>query len=240
MTPGNGGRTDIPRTTFWAYDIFGYLLPGVLLLLTAVAANARIAAIAKRQIDTATAVHLTLLFIVAYIVGHAIAAISSRVLERVLLRRLWDYPTTPMFTAGGGKTVGKSSDSYLRPYSPDFQRNFDKMFRATFEYGETPIDSYDRFWLSWEYIALHHPTAFRRATHFLELYGFSRNVSMAFLLAAPLAFTPGWLEPIPQWAWLTATLFLSVVFFANYMKLVRRMTDEIYRAFYVAARPGDR
>ena len=99
--------------------------------------------------------------------------------------------------------------------------------------GRTP-DEHDRFWLAWEYISLHHSTGYRRATHFLELYGFSRNTSVSFLLLCLLPLIRDWHINYNTQSWVGFSLSAAFFLFLNYVKLLRRMNDEVYRAFVVA------
>jgi hypothetical protein len=250
----NSARADIPKTTFWAYDIFGYLLPGVVLLLAVTVANEPVRLFVVANLVEPSATDLLILFIGTYIVGHFIAAISSRLLEAFLLRHAWGYPTAVMFPVQNhdanltkwrrfGRWLLRATAAILQPgyrraYSSDFQSWFTRLFRETFQTGTGAIDQHDRFWMCWEHIALFHPAAYRRATHFLELYGFSRNVSAAFLLASVLPAFEGWSEPLGfSWLeWALVNIAIGAVFFANYLKLIRRMNDEVYRGFVVAAR----
>jgi hypothetical protein len=251
----------IPRTAFWPYDIFGYLLPGAVLSIAVGVANGAVDVVGatggtpERARVTPSLAEAALGLLIAYLAGHMVAALSSRLLEYEALRRFWGLPTALMFPQGGAgasvvrrwrrvarwfgaRLLGILQPSYRRPYSPAFRDAFDSLFRETFHTKETNIDQHDRFWMCWEYITLHHPVGYRRATHFLELYGFSRNVSMAFLLCALLLLFGGWQAPITPGWWVTASVVLGAVFFANYLKLIRRMNDEVYRAFVIAARPG--
>src|SRR5262249_11801297 len=100
--------------------------------------------------------------------------------------------------------------------------------------------SHTRFWLCWGYITLHHPAAYRRGSHFVELYGFSRNTCMSFLLIAILPLFQfwiwqTWLAPMPWFNWTGPSLLVALFFFANYLKLFKRMDDELFHAFLVAA-----
>ncbi|PJZ81300.1 hypothetical protein CH359_09495 [Leptospira meyeri] len=72
--------------------------------------------------------------------------------------------------------------------------------------------------------------------HFLNLYGFNRNISYSFLLSAIcssiLLNYRGY--PIPFLIPLVLTIG-SIPFYWNYLKLLRRLNDETFRAFYVFA-----
>ena len=99
-------------------------------------------------------------------------------------------------------------------------------------------DEHDRFWLSWEYVTLHHPVAYKRSNHFLELYGFSRNSAMSFLIVAlmplSLPWMSSWSPPINAIAWSGLSMLAGLILFSNYIKLFRRMNDEVYRGLVTA------
>lgn len=190
-----------------------------------------------------------------YVTGHVIAALASLIMERWILRKCWGYPTHFMFKAHSGEGCTQEDDSsgehprkrdrvieilapgYTRSYSDGFIALFDQMLgRLVRSESSKPLDGlHDRFWLSWEYISLRHPAAYRRATHFLELYGFSRNSSMALLLSSLIPVLPGWGAPVQWWAWCLVCLGSGIALWANYVKLLRRMNDEVFRGFAVAA-----
>lgn len=240
---------DTLRGYFWAYDIFGYLLPGLVLMALLAAGNETVG---KPIIDLWTSNHWQNVFVVAgfaYVVGHVIAAASSWALERHLLKNTLGWPTQRMF---GLKIEHKGFftkcclirfllrwgvtpillwvvPDYGRAYSPSFQKTVrDRMRDVIPEHSD---DFHDWFWLVWNYVAHHHPVAHKRATHFLELYGFSRNLAMTLLGACLLPFLNTWKEPLPRWMWITLCLGSAVLLFSNYAKLLRRLNDEVYRAF---------
>ena len=99
--------------------------------------------------------------------------------------------------------------------------------------------SSDIFWLCFEFVAHNCPTAFARATHFLNLYGFSRNLSMVFFFSALVLLSFELLEGMRLHLSISIVYALTAFFlFWNYLKLLRRLNDEIYRAFYSFASTG--
>ena len=242
-------RLDVPRSTFWPYDVFGYLLPGLSLLAAGAFGNDYIAARVGDRWQSGSVADLALVIGGAYVLGHIVAALSSWLIERVALRSVWGYPTHFMF--GGTPrpadsalqrlrilVINAMSPGYTRPYSGAFVQAFDEIFAAALgsSHLNPPLDDHDRFWLAWEYISLRHAAAYRRATHFLELYGFSRNTSMAFLLCAFVPAVPGWKHPMSAGLWVALATLIGWLLLCNYVKLLRRMNDEVYRGFVVAAR----
>jgi len=121
------------------------------------------------------------------------------------------------------------SPGYFRSYSNQFQRKFAEVFKKRF--GLSDFDQHDYFWLAWSYVAANHAVAYRRATHFLELYGFTRNMSMTFLIIGTATWFCGWTNFVNGYVY-SAVCFVSAgALFSNYTKLLRRLNDEVYRAF---------
>lgn len=220
------------RTYFWAYDIFGYLLPGLLMLFALTYPNQRGRMLLDEVWSNAGRLQSAVLILFAcYAAGHLVAAISSWFLERQILRNAIRYPTEHLFasTEGGNWLTRILLPGYFRSYSSEFKGRFNLKFEEIFRIS-TP-DVHDRFWLAWSYVSLHHPAAYRRSTHFLELYGFARNMSLALTAAALAPIEPGWASPIPVVLWISACLLSGALMFANYAKLLRRLNDEVCRGF---------
>lgn len=218
-----------PRTYFWAYDIFGYLLPGLGLVGGLLVGTTELRGRVGPQ-ATAGVASVVLLLLVAYVVGHVVAALSGLLLERAVIAMWLGYPTYHMFRKDGHAAGALSrAFGYFRPYSRPFKREL--MRRFTEEFGVEEPDDNDLFWLSWSYISLHHPAAFKRGTHFLDLYGLSRNLSMACLLIAGLPLLPDWSAVLPAAMWSSAFAGSALLLFLNYVKLLRRLNDEVYRGF---------
>jgi hypothetical protein len=123
---------------------------------------------------------------------------------------------------------------YVRPYSTAFRLEFASCFSNRFGGAAEPSD---RFWLCFEYVAYHCPVAFARAMHFLNLYGFNRNISFALLFSAFVSFFLLWARDYPLPCLVPVGLLLaSIPFYWNYLKLLRRLNDEVFRAFFFHAR----
>jgi len=190
------------------------------------------------------------LVLLSYLVGHLVAALSSLLLEKALLDGLLKYPTARMFDDGAASGAKKLpwlrrvvktvlAPGYCRPYSPQFIAAFKRRFKRIF--GFDFVDYHDVFWLVWSYVSLHHAAAFQRATHFLNLYGFARNTSMALAVAAATpVWWRCWAHPIPVWLWILACAACAYLMFVNYAKLIRRLNDEIYRGFVALPPPNGR
>ncbi len=246
---------------FSLYDFFGYLFPGgifwVLLLFSSEISQAikftfggvplkeDIGALYFRFVtafEASAVIGLLLLLVISYITGHLVASLSSYFFERILVERWLGYPATTLFQLS--KKRGLSDEipkcvfkkvfrfifralfgKFTRPYSQDFIESYKRKFETHFEIA--PTNPSDVFWLSFEYIAQNSSTTLSRCLHFLNLYGFSRNLSMVFFLV--FVFDLVRCSPVEALVYLVLSLFL----FVNYLKLLRRANDEVFRGFYV-------
>jgi hypothetical protein len=228
--------------------VFGYLLPGAL-FLTALSLGGSTASSRLQGLwSTGHWNNILFLAFLAYIGGTCIASLSSYGLERVVLRLGWLYPTARFFPNPDAVPMAIQFRKFMRTLkvvtwiSPNYRQNYStEMQLITAQtlkeiFGTELKDDHDRFWLSWEYITLHHPIAYRRATHFLELYGFSRNSAMSLFLVAflPALGHSAWRCPINNWAWWGGSMFLGIVFFSNSTNVFRRMNNEVYRGLVAA------
>ena len=219
---------------------------------------------------------LLLLLLLCYLLGHVIAAISSMVLEKLILSNTIGYPDSNLFRplaerrerhrqvrlrrqsrAGGwrGRWAGLRfrwrrvqvvqqagwrwlSTRYCRPLDTPFIREFKHVMHRRFGYA---VRSPDYFWLCYADVARHLPAAHQRVHHFVNLYGFTRNTSMTFLLYVLLRLfsyfiyrhfdLPFVLTGINKLI-LAAYLGFAFVLFLSYLKLYRRQTVDLFYAFF--------
>jgi hypothetical protein len=126
---------------------------------------------------------------------------------------------------------------YFRPYTHSFKQLLRARMKG--EFGAELEDNHDTFWLAWSFVCANSPVAYRRSTHFLELYGFSRNMSMSFLLLVPSTWFALWTNAMNGYVWSIGASVAAWLLFVNYTKLLRRLNDEVYRAFVVTASRHD-
>ena len=228
------------KSPFTLYDFFGYLFPGITFgLLSLPCPHFReicsdfYSSLNVFGLKSNWALMILTIVVVGYIVGHVIAALSSLLLERLIVEKFLRYPTDNLFFATPGKKKNLFP-KFRSAYSKEFQQSFKSRFVETFKLDF--VHPADIFWCSFEYVALHCNEAFLRSLNFLNLYGFSRNLSMAFLLGGLLSFVLHHIVPVNEpsiiWSYIFVSLIISVFMFWNYLKLLRRLNDEVFRAFY--------
>ncbi len=227
-------KEESSKVSFWAYDIFGYLLPGLVLIIGLAKSIKWVYDNIHNQLISGSYADYVIILVVAYTIGHILSGLSSYALERLILRHILKWPTQQMFKPNDDtpKYYKILFPGYFRPYSKLFQDNVrDKLKK---EFNIEPTQEHDIFWLCWSFVSGNHPVAYKRATHFLELYGFSRNMCMSFLLLVPATWFSDWTNPINGYIWSLGALFAAWILFVNYTKLLRRLNDEVYRAFVVS------
>lgn len=238
---------------FTLYDFFGYLLPGIIFWMLLIL-SADITYLFTEILLTDHKISIELHFkvftdaehffqkspwfvsgsaiLISYISGHFISTISSFFGERLFVENIIKYPASNLFESNEPGFWNKVFEKYSRSYSKEFQEEYKKRFALIFKItNPTPNDL---FWISFEYIAQFCPNAFARSMHFLNLYGFNRNISYAFILSGIFSFVI--LCSINrEYYWVIPGLLivLSIPFYWNYLKLLRRLNDEVFRAFFM-------
>jgi len=244
--------SDVPKASFWPYDVFGYMLPGATFLTGVALGQSWLSTRIVSLWNTKDWPELILLLLGAYLTGHAISAISSLLIEAYLMSATWLLPSARLMPETKTPTSrwrrrwfwktlrwfgDRLAPNYRKPYPEDFQNAVKNSFRDAF--GEDFQHPHTRFWMCWTFISLHHPAAYRRGSHFVELYVFSRNTTMSFVLISLLpafgCLQRAWTPPVTAWLWTSSSFVIALFFFSNYLKLMKRMDDEMFHAF-VAAR----
>ncbi len=257
------------RVPLTLYDLFGYLIPGILffalfpisydfsLIMNGLKELVQIGKfttpkdflILKMKDFYITTVWYSIFYtiLISYLMGHIIAGIGSFFYERIIIDKFLKYPTANLFKLRSYNGIledkifkvvhwlpswakGWVFGNYRRPYSQEFQVKFSEKFQITF--GFLPNHQSDIFWTVFAYIAHHCPASFHRATHFLNLYGFSRNLSFMFLMFSTSLILFDFYHHLSiDYRLIFLYIFLAGVFFWQYLKFFRRLNDEIYRAF---------
>jgi hypothetical protein len=274
-----------PKTYFWPYDIFGYLLPGVIAIAPLITFHDVIRSFFKTRYQSESIADNIVLLVAIYVVGHIISAASSLLLERGLLRLSFGYPLSQFLGRKDSGTIfrnlvlhlaspnrwfllsrlprtGRLSFFYksICVIAPTLERRLDLLpgfchpfddsvtdlvlsrfkmrFGIHFEKPSIHRVTHEIYWTVWAYIAENMPNSYRTGMHFLELYGFCRNSSFAFLLAAFYPYIPGWNSVDPsgkpffsQLVWTIICVLCSILLYSNFTKLLRRQNDFVLRSF---------
>jgi hypothetical protein len=250
------------RTSFLMYDIFGYFLPGFFFTCLIVIDydmsriiefyvdhNNSLSALPQKNIqykldylfrfltwNTENDFKFTTLAIYiffCYLIGHILAALSSFLIEAQFNARLLGFPSTNLLSTNERSWWQRRFERYTQHFGKAFIEKFVGVFEARFG---PEAERRDYFWLCFSDIAKHCPVGYNRAIHFLNLYGFSRNIACCFLIYIPLrclvALALG--SPINLYSGLILFGYFccGLVMIKNYLKLFFRQCIELYYHFY--------
>jgi hypothetical protein len=168
-----------------------------------------------------------------YLIGHLISAFSSFLIERLIVKEIMGFPSK-ILVAGVQPKYSLLFGNYRRPFKGQMIGELKLLMNKTFGYS---IHKDDYYWLCYSYIISAKPFLAPRVHHFVNLYGFSRNIAAAILLY--LSFRLFFLNFIlcsvmDFYSWLTWAFlfFASFLMFWNYLKLFKRQAVDIYYLFF--------
>lgn len=194
-----------------------------------------------------------LLFLVfCYLLGHIVASFSS-FLSKQFVKRYLKYPSENLFpdyskldnTSKSYKALGriytrmkKISKGFT---SINYKKAFDEKFRIKFknkidEIFQYEVNRNDYYWLTYSYICSKRPDLVKRIQHFVNLAGFARNVTGAFLLYIILRFTLLWTFlncGLDKASWIVLGTFTAVmgIMFWTYLRLHKRQAVDMFYMF---------
>ena len=231
------------KIPFSAYDFFGYLASGFL-VLAAVDFGFEGGWLLRENHAIAYGVFWTF---VAYVAGHVIAHLSSWLLEHSFLRGALRSCEETLFEDKPKTRWAKLFPGYYKPFPKETrERVLEKAKKLA------GIDKPSRgLFFHCHPIAMAQPAAKERLASFLNLYGFCRNVSMAFLLTAaalliaavyhldfdPMSFTTA---SASRFWWFLAAVASAVGMFYRYLKFFKHYTEEVFRAYAEAPPPSQK
>jgi len=244
------------RNIFTLYDFLGYFLPGAALIImicvshfmydilllfklnneTVESTNALL--FLMKQIAQNWVVWLVIGIVTTYLIGHIIAGLSSMILEKWLVGNVLHYPTNNMLIPKRGKN--RTFWNIIMGYRGSMGNETVRIFRNIFEkrYGKEgknllDHDIFNVFSICFASMKENNSVTYERVMNYVSSYGFSRNASMAFLIAAIigviLMFTKvHWF--VICFYFVTMIIF-SFFMFRQYLKFFRRVNDEVFFQF---------
>jgi len=221
------------KIPFSVYDFFGYLAAGFVVLVS-IDLSCGGAWLAKDSIPPLYALFLILL---AFVVGHLVAHIAGVLLENLFVRRFLRSPEEHLFGVAEKSWRSRLFPGNFKPLPEAIQVHI--RARAK-EYG-APISERALF-LHCHAVVKNQSTTLDRLNTFLVQYGFCRNISMAFALAALVPLLGRLWCPstrVPLVPWVSLALLLSVGMFYRYLKFFRHYTIEVFTS-YAEAPPSTR
>ena len=122
---------------FWPYDIFGYLLPGFVVMIPLIEFNTRVRGLFTERFSETSILDVEAIVGVAYTLGHIVAALSSLVLERFVLKFSHGYPGTQVFVIEPARRPRWKAfilfffPGHCHPYPPQFIRRYFLLYNIT-------------------------------------------------------------------------------------------------------------
>jgi|SRR3954470_14075446 len=219
---------------FSDYDIFAYVVSGIAAILA---------------VDVVVGTHFMMgatwtvsqgivLVIAAYVVGQILAAPSSWIIERRLVRRVLGRPTDALLRIGPLRGWrAKLSRSILADYYNPLDRATGNLLRALMK-RERLLSGEELFWRAFPAIKCNE-IAYSRVEAFLKLYGFCRNMAFVALLsvvalagsATVVAIRDGPAASLPPIGWALASLLVGVGMLLRYLKFRRLYVVEVLTTF---------
>jgi len=210
---------DISKIPFTVYDFFAYLFSGSVL----VAAVDYLYSYQWLVQDKPKAVFIIFLLGLAYVTGHLVAHFSSLLLEQLLVDKVLKRPSRTL--------MGEPPPPFLRRifpgyYSPLPQKTQERVKSQSEKRG---------FEGSGESLFLHaYPVVKadervqRRLDKFHNLYGFARNMALAFMAAAALLAWYKWVGDRPlNSSWIILSTGLGIGMLYRYLKFFRQYSYEV-------------
>ncbi len=212
------------RLPFSVYDFFAYLASGFL-LLAAIDFGFFDAEHLKDDPNVTTAL---LAVLGAYIAGHLIANVSGYLLERLFVGKALGRPAAVLFADRQPKWRRRLFPGYFSSLAPATRTRVLTAAKAAGIHGPGE----DLFELCYAH-AQADPVRRARLASFLNLYGFSRNISAAALLAALTLIAAHIARDAPAGTlrWAAAAGVVAVGMLYRYLKFLRHFGSEVFSGF---------
>ena len=217
------------------YDVFGYLTSGFVVLAASDVAFAQ-GWLAKGELPLLQGVAI---LVFTYVVGHAVAHLSSALLQDGLVHKLLGRPENVLFGSRRRGLVRSIFPGFFRPLPQQIRDAV--MARA----GACGIGSVGQgLFMHCHAIVVREETIRQRLDVFLTLYGFARNLCLAALLSGGVLAIGAFREARAgsptaygeRLVWASVFVLVAVIMLYRYLKFYRRYTSEVFRAYAV----GDR
>lgn len=246
----------VERLPFTVYDIVGYFVPGFLLLiglahlvpevlptftkhvslLVAASPESVGGTKAGTEFEHVTgsfarqAITITFVIAVAYALGHIISLLAGRIIEWLVIKKFFGYPSQYLIDNPNFKRRRYHPAALPKLAQKRLSERFEKEFGAKL----SPDDTWEWFSLIDYYLRSHNPPIAARMYNYVVLCGFLRNTAFVFLLLGIVAFRYA-VGCRPNVTWLIPGSFFILMAFsmAGFQKYFRRYSTEALMAFAV-------
>lgn len=220
------------KIPFSIYDIFGYLAAGTIVMFSWALASS--APWLQGELSVVVSTGLVLL---GYVLGHVLAAISSWLFEQVIVRdMIGPCEELVMNERQLGGILGAILPSFSKALPDDIRNSISAKARSE------GISSGGRaLFLHCLSVVRHDASTAERLATFLNLYGFSRNASLACFIGGGIFFYSAFWRQCccchahhgNLVAWGVLAVVLGAFLFFRYLKFYRHYTQEVFLSYRV-------
>jgi hypothetical protein len=209
------------KIPFTVYDFFAYLSSGTVVLAT-VDYVWGLGVLERKEVGPVLSIVLVIL---AYLTGHIVAQFSSLLFEHTVVKRILKRPLTLLL---GGKPRWIAFKwifpNFHRPFPKSTQRRISEQAASRNFTGEG-----EGLFLHAYSLVTTNERRQARLDDFRNQYGFARNMSFAFLVAATAIVVTHFYGVHPvRMRWAALTAFASVSLFYRYLKFFQQYSYELF------------
>ena len=220
------------KIPFTVYDIFGYIAPGALLTvaLDRFFPSSKILATASQDAFSGI-----VSFFLLYVIGQIIAAPSSYLLERLFAKKCLQDPRRVLLEPKNTAGLRILFKEYFNPLPGKVRDKIIKksgMKKNKMKDGRQKDEKYDTIY-QYIYSKVKKDTdALGRLNIFLNLFGFSRNISFAAFLLSFILLVNSFITG--KWEnnyWIVGFYGVSIIMLYRFLKFYRHYTYELYLSY---------
>jgi hypothetical protein len=220
----------LDKVPFSVYDFFAYLSSGAVLLATA----DYVMGLGLMDRKDVPPLLVAVLIILAYVSGHIVAHFSSFILEQLFVGRLLKRPASILLgESPRSKILRWMFRNYFRPLPVSTQERV----HAQAKLRDVAARGEGLFLHAYAVVTAS-PTQQARLDEFRNQYGFARNMSFAFIVAAltiGIAHRIGHQMVQLRWALPAAVAGLALLY--RYLKFFRQFSYELFLRYAELPKP---
>lgn len=210
------------KIPFSVYDFLNYLFAGFL-LIAGLDYAFNLQWVIGQKLETS---HVAFWIVISYVMGHVNAQWASWLLENKVVRRI-GYPSANLFLKNPKRPFKHYRTPLPKQVAKLVREKYDRMAAAG---GESSGE--DLFLFCYHHVKEQCPQGITRLDKFLNLYGFSRNLSLATALVSVfLGIGAIYTDRPSLWPLATVALGVAITLFFRYLKFYRHYSIEIFTSF---------
>jgi hypothetical protein len=212
----------LDKIPFSVYDFLNYLFAGFL-LIAGLDYAFNLQWVVGQKLESS---HIAFWVVISYVMGHVNAQWASWLLENKIIRRI-GYPSANLFLEKSKRPF----KHYRTPLPKQFARRIREKYDRLAAMGEE-VSGEDMFLFCYHHVKEQCPQGLARLDKFLNLYGFSRNLSFAAVLVSIFLGTGAIYTSRPSlWSLAGLAFGVAITLFFRYLKFYRHYSIEIFTSF---------